>query len=142
MKLFSSINTDINDKEKIETENRFIKYMEEFFSGNTKLPIELIIIKLKFTPNEPTKVIDISVGETKLSQLDEGLGLELSIHSLLNSYYHETCHHSPQIEKNKMRELTDILAFKENHLVIIESKVSQVLNRKKELSSDRLIKNT
>lgn len=140
--LLFSIETNFNVKEKIETENRFITYMEELFSGNTKLPIDLIIVKTKFIPSGPTKVIDLDVGETILSQSDEGQGLELSIHSLLNSYYHETCHHSPQIiKKDKMRELTDILVFKESHLIFIESKVSQVLNREKELNSKRLITN-
>jgi hypothetical protein len=141
-KLLSSINTRINKNHKIEVEDRFIDYIEEYYKGNNQLPIRLLEIKTQFMSNEPPKIIDIEAGEISLEQHDEGGGLEQSIYSLLAYYYPESSFHSPKYyKKNTEKELTDILAFQENHMVIIEAKVSQVLYRENQLTTERLLKN-
>ncbi|PKJ52477.1 hypothetical protein [Bacillus sp. SN10] len=139
---FSLIKTNISKDFKIEVENRFIDYIEEHYKGNTQLPINLVEIKTNFISSEPPKIIDMEAGEVSLEQCDEGGGLEQSIYSLLAYYYSGSSFHSPKFYKKEAeKELTDILAFQENHMVIIEAKVSQILYREKELTTQRLLKN-
>lgn len=72
---------------------------------------------------------------------DEGGGLEQSIWHLLEGLFEDKIYRSPQVtKKDKIRELTDVLAISEHGIFLIESKATAVLSISKEKTSSRQAK--
>ncbi|WP_050607382.1 hypothetical protein [Clostridium niameyense] len=126
----------IFDKYKADIEQIFIN---KFFEPST------IFYKFKceFIFSNPVNIIGVGTGEFKIDDEDEGGGLEQQIFQLIESLYGDLrSYRSPQIyKKDKLRELTDILAWDENHICIIESKVMSIFNIESDRISERFTLN-
>lgn len=78
----------------------------------------------------------------KITDSDEGRGLEQSVWHLLIDLFQDDIYRSPQvIEGSQKRELTDVLAISEYGTFVIESKSLSVLNTIKDQSMARRAKN-
>lgn len=99
-------------------------------------------IFLKLSLNDANNIIHIDTGKYLIDQKDEGGGLEQTAHQMLKFLYGKDCYRSPQVgEGNKQRELTDILAYKDSHLCIVESKALSIIKNKKPKSTFRRVSN-
>lgn len=73
---------------------------------------------------------------------NEGVGFEKKISAVMDSLFGNYTYKNPILfEKNKKRELIDILAFYELGIFLIEVKASSVFNIKDSISMDRKISN-
>ena len=104
--------------------------LERFFEINCKIEFK-----------EPNKIYSTDGKAFILNDENEGAGLEQSVYQVLeNVYYIENVYRSPQIKKKKVfRELTDILAWDDFHICLVESKVMSIFNKDKCRSSERFM---
>jgi len=77
-----------------------------------------------------------------IDDFDEGGNFEKQVWITLDNIFKFNLHKNPEfVLNNKKRELTDILAFYDNGIFIIETKSMAVLNIEKEQSMDRKVAN-
>jgi hypothetical protein len=82
---------------------------------------------------EPTEVFEVTPtaadGPFWVADHDEGTKLERLIQLLIDLVYPGRSYRSPQVEEGKStRELTDVLAFDERSICVVQSKALSVLN--------------
>ena len=77
-----------------------------------------------------------------VSNIDEGSNFEKQIWFSMESLFNECIHLNPTIQENeKKRELTDILAYYQYGIFLIETKALGILNLEKDQKMDRKIAN-
>ncbi len=82
------------------------------------------------------------INEIQMDNRDEGGTLEKQIWVSLESLFNFNLYKNPRIKhKNKEREFTDILAFYDKGIFLIESKALAVISSTKEKSIDRKVAN-
>jgi hypothetical protein len=106
----------------------YISVVEVFFSNFVEVNLHVIGNR--------------NVSRFRITDPDEGDGLEQSVWHLLIDLFQNDIYRSPQVAKGKSkRELTDILAISEYGLFIFESKSLAILSVTKEQSTARRAKN-
>lgn len=90
-------------------------------------------IGLELQPWPPIELVEVrpaeQVGPFRIDDVYEGHKQERSLHLMMGSIYPGRTYRAPEIEdKGKPRELTDIIAFDNSSLCLIESKATGVLS--------------
>ena len=99
-------------------------------------------IPLQFENLHPINVSSAEAGTFTVDDSDEGGGLEKSAYLLLEANYPGTAHLNPQFDDgSKRREFCDVLVVGKNELLIIQSKVMAMLERKPGQTTDRRVAN-
>ncbi|MBE0542412.1 MAG: hypothetical protein IH623_13590 [Verrucomicrobia bacterium] len=99
-------------------------------------------IPLQFENLHPINVSSAEAGTFRVDDLDEGGGLEKSAYLLLEANYPGTAHLNPQFDDGpKRREFCDVLVVGKEELLIIQSKVMAILERKPRQTTYRRVAN-
>jgi hypothetical protein len=113
-------------------------------NGAYKIPVIFISCILENWNNVNNTIVGISdVHELNISNLDEGGLFEKQVWASMETLFNFGLFLNPEIiENNKKRELTDILAFHEYGVFLLETKALGVLTLDKDQSIDRKVSNT
>lgn len=99
-------------------------------------------IPLRFENLHPINVSSPEAGTFTVDDPDEGGGLEKSAYLLLEANYPGTTHLNPQFDDGaKRREFCDVLVVGKHELLIIQSKVMAMLERKSDQTTERRVAN-
>lgn len=95
---------------------------------------------------KPTEIFEVTPtaddGPFLIGDEDEGAKLERLLHLTIDYAYRGSSYRSPVVQNGKkLRELTDVLAFDENSICVIQAKALAALNVNSQRSSTRLAAN-
>ena len=132
-------------KEVISSLDSFDYTLDKSNGGLNVREIETLLIEGQFSEWKITKSYFIGlneVNEIHINDQDEGGTLEKQIWASLESIFDYNLFKNPKIIiNNKERELTDILAFYDKGVFLIESKALAVISLENEKSMDRKVSN-
>lgn len=99
------------------------------------------LIDLSLEHLESFEVYEFGQGQFTIADLDEGAGLEQSVHGSLEFIFSENTYRSPKIKKgNSKRELSDFLAFDSEQICLIEAKALSIIGTELDRPPERRIK--
>jgi hypothetical protein len=114
------------------------------FDKNVR-PIDVIEIEGKLENITIMQNYVAGFNQTELMRIDdesEGKVLEQQVWAVLDYLFEKDIHRSPQVKhKQGYRELTDVMAYSEHGIFLIETKALGVINVEKEASMERKVLN-
>ncbi|GAA4293716.1 hypothetical protein GCM10023142_30100 [Anaerocolumna aminovalerica] len=128
--LYSYMNNIYDFIDVKNNEDLFEKYKMQIDARIVGRDVKSVICKLEIQFGEPNKLFIPLVGKFSIDDKDEGGCLEDSVFHLIEAFYEVgNSVKSPRLNTENRRELTDILAWDENHTCFIEAKCLTILDR-------------